>query len=379
MTRRLRNLCIFTAAYVVALFGRRPSTQAPERILLVPAGKLGDVVCTTPVMRAVRAHLPHAKLYIREYGNTNAQLLAESGLVDGYLNAVTVRDYSRELRRLRIDTVLLTGPSLEDVAAALIARVPRIIAPRIVGGYSPLETRPYKMLGRFVTLFPYRVGAYAPRERLRCLEPLGIITDDTTKRIGFSDAASMSMNRFLAEQDIDRARDFVVGITPSAGHKIKEWPIERFAEVADYIAARYRARVIIIGGPKDHTHVEETMRHMKDATRATTAVGFSIDELKALISKLNLFISVDTGPIYIAEAFAIPTIDITGPIDEKEQPPRGPLHRNVVPPQRVRPELFVLNARSYNRAEALRQVQSITVSLVKNEIDLLLADMKKQQ
>src|SRR3989344_5762136 len=213
-------------------------------------------------MRAVRAHLPHAKLYIREYGGTNAALLADSGLADGYIEAVTVRAYVAALRRERIDTVLITGPSLEDVAAALIARVPRIIAPRIVGGSSPLETRPYKMLGRFVTLFPYRVGVYAPRERLRCLEPLGIIYDDITKKLGFSDAADEKMNRFLAEQGIDRARDFVVGITPSAGHKIKEWPIERFAEVADYLVSQYKARVIIIGGPKDHEKVEKTKRHI---------------------------------------------------------------------------------------------------------------------
>src|SRR3989338_2480212 len=115
LTRRLHNLRIFIAAYVAALFGRRSSTQAPERILLVPAGKLGDVVCTTPVMRAIRTHLPHAKLYIREYGGMNAALLADSGLADGYLNAVTTRDYVRELRSLRIDTILLTFPSLKNV------------------------------------------------------------------------------------------------------------------------------------------------------------------------------------------------------------------------------------------------------------------------
>ena len=50
---------------------------------------------------------------------------------------------------------------------------------------------------------------------------------------------------------------------------------------------------------------------------------FSLDELKALIQRLSLFISVDTGPIYIAEAFDVPTIDIIGPMDENEQPPRG--------------------------------------------------------
>ena len=36
---------------------------------------------------------------------------------------------------------------------------------------------------------------------------------------------------------------------------------------------------------------------------------------------VHLFISVDTGPIYIAEAFNVPTVDIVGPVDENVQPP----------------------------------------------------------
>ena len=121
------------------------------------------------------------------------------------------------------------------------------------------------------------------------------------------------------------------------------------------------------------------MSLLRSEMKILETTDFDIDELKALIAKLHLLIAIDTGPIYIAEAFDIPTIDIIGPIDEKEQPPRGPLNRNVLPPERKRPELFVLNARSYNRKEAIRQVRSITVSLVINEIDLLISDIKKQQ
>ena len=134
---------------------------------------------------------------------------------------------------------------------------------------------------------------------------------------------------------------------------------------------------MVLGGPKDEEKVEKTISLMKN--QATPVTDLNIDELKAFISKLNLFISVDTGPIYIAEAFNVPTIDITGPIDENEQPPRGPMHRNVVPSDRKKPELFVLNAKSYNREEALRQVDSITVSQVTNEIDLLITDIKRQR
>ncbi|MDP2593801.1 MAG: glycosyltransferase family 9 protein [bacterium] len=376
MTRRLRNLCIFIAAYIVVLFGRRPSIQAPERILLVPAGKLGDVVCTTPVMRAVRTHLPHAKLYIREYGNINSALLADSGLADGYIKTGTVREYVKALRRERIDTVLLTGPSLEDVAAALIARVPRIIAPRVLGGYCPQQTRPYLWLLRFIQTFPYGMEAYAPRERLRVLEPLGIYTGDTIKHLGFSDSARASVAMFLSEHGIV-GRSFAT-ISPSAGNKIKNWPADRFARVAEHIVAM-EMPVIIIGSKRDKEEVRAVMAALKDSSHIIDASErLSLDELKALIAGAALFVSVDTGPLYIAEAFGVPTVDIVGPVDERVQPPRGPRHTVVVPP-RDRPQLYIMNARMYDEVEARRQTESISVEHVCTAIDTLMHTVKRRQ
>src|SRR3989344_141837 len=152
MSQRLTNLLSFVLAYALALLGR-PTPRVPKRIFVVPAGKLGDVVCTTPVMAAIRKHLPTATLLVREYDGTNERLLAESGLADGYIREQGVFAYARALRHAHIDTVIITGPSPEDLVAALIARVPRIITPKVVGGYSPQETRTYKALLRFATTF----------------------------------------------------------------------------------------------------------------------------------------------------------------------------------------------------------------------------------
>jgi ADP-heptose:LPS heptosyltransferase len=91
---------------------------------------------------------------------------------------------------------------------------------------------------------------------------------------------------------------------------------------------------------------------------------FSIDELKACISKLDLFVAVDTGPIYIAEAFDVPTVDIVGPMDENEQPPRGEKHVVVIPPNHRISELHIMNAREYNAEEALKQTLSVMPEMV---------------
>ncbi len=371
MSKRINNIWFLARCIIRALFYGK-ANKLPKnisRIIVVPAGKLGDIVCATPVLVALRRYFPNAHIIVAgENYNLLKPLLADSDLVDEYY-----------LNNVKADVALLTGPSFESTAPLYLAGIPMIVAPEVLGGISPQNTRPYMLLKKFIKTYSYHIGKYAPRERLRCLEPLGVVTDDTTKRLGFSESASKKVDQFFTTHGINFSSDFIVGITPTAGHKIKEWPEERFAKVADYLITKYHAKVIIVGGPKDGQKVNNVVSLMGSQKEVVITTDFNIDELKAFVSKLDMFISVDTGPIYIAEAFGIPTIDITGPIDENEQPPRGEMHRNVVPPKRSRPELYVLNAKSYDKAEALRQTLSITSEMVEKEIDILIVDLKKNE
>lgn len=112
----------------------------------------------------------------------------------------------------------------------------------------------------------------------------------------------------------------------------------------------YSANIIITGGARDREEVREMLSFTPpDVPLINTSEKFSINGFKALISKMNLFISVDTGPIYIAEAFGVPTIDIVGPMDEREQPPVGPKNLVVVPPGPRIPQLHIMNARIYDK------------------------------
>ena len=198
------------------------------------------------------------------------------------------------------------------------------------------------------------------------------MTNDTSKHLALSGVAVHRAEEILKPL----AGRFIVGIAPGAGNKIKEWPTERFAEVANYLAEKHAAAIVIVGG-RDDVMLSGKMKNLMKIGVAIidTAGALSIDELKALISKLNLFISVDTGPIYIAEAFGVPTIDIVGPMDENEQPPIGPIHRVVVPQNRTKPQLHIMNAREYDHNEALRQVESITSTMVITEADSLLREL----
>jgi len=375
---KINNLGILAFCVAKFIIGGKASKLVSElkKILIIQNAKLGDMVCTTPMFRAVKEKYPRSKLFVM--GNAlNRELLKGNPDINGYIvceNNFGFEDFRRSIRGEKFDFACVTAPGFAALAALYLAEVPLISAPVIRNGFSPYETKPYKILRNFVVTKPHRMGSYAPREYLRLLEPIGIFTEDTKKYLYYSQEAEKTILDFFAKNHIAPEKDFIVGITPSAGNKIKEWGRNKFAKLADYIFDKYRAEIIIIGGPND-IEVDEMISFISKDTKFINTHGlFSVEELKALISKLNLFISVDTGPIYIAEAFDVPTIDIIGPIDGNEQPPIGKLHKIVVA-ERQKPELYVMNARIYNEKEARRQIEAISVEMVINKFKELIPDI----
>ncbi len=205
---------------------------------------------------------------------------------------------------------------------------------------------------------------------MRLLEPLGIITDDTRKDVYIAQSAKERVEKILSEKGINSA-DTLVGIAPGVGNKIKVWGAERFAEVAEVLQKKHQAKIVIMGGSRDADEVSAMLGALADTGGIVDlSQQLSIEELKALIAKLTLFISVDTGPIYIAEALGVATVDIVGPMDENEQPPRGERHKVVVA-QRAEPAVHIMNASMVDVAEARRQTDAITPAMVLKAVEEL--------
>lgn len=367
---RARNLYILSVCSIYRLIRGKADAKAltpPKAALFFHSGKLGDMVCATPLFRSVKKAYPSCRVVV--FGDKiNREVVAGNGDIDEYVvfEKDAVWGNTRRVKGYKADYACVLTPSIANLASLFLAGIPLIAAPKVENGRSPYETRSYVALLSFVMAVPHRMGSYAPREYLRLLEPIGIKSEDTTKRLAFSAAAAASVESLFRDRGI-QAGGLLVGISVTVGNKIKRWPAERFTRLIDCILSDYpKAKVVLIGSARD---TEETKLVLDGVSReyvprVSDLSGLcGIEELKALIARLSVFISVDTGPIYIAEAFDIPTVDIIGPIDENEQPPRGPKHKNVIA-ERAGPELYVLNAREYDRAEARRQVEAISVDEV---------------
>lgn len=342
-----------------------------RKILLIQAAKLGDMVCTTPVFKAVKSAYPSAELIVMG-DSLNRQVVAGNPHVSRYIE---LKDASPKLfRDMQLDAAVLLNANPSLLYFLIRARVRKIIAPKIIGGFSPYATKAYKFLCLFVTTIPHRFGHYAPQEYLNMLVPLGIKSEDTTKEVYFSREAEARAEALIS----DAKGKLKIAMSPSAGNKIKNWGGKNFAKVADELSQKWDSIIYIIGGERDTQEVEEMTGHLTAQTRVVNlSTRLTVDELKAFISKADLFVSVDTGPLYIAEALDVPTVDIIGPMDEREQPPQGPNNKLVYLRDRKEPMLHIMNARVYNYDEARRQIDEITPEMVIREADELLSRYKK--
>jgi len=374
----VQKIIITLAALIRGIiFGPADSVpRNPKRIIVAQMGRLGDMVCTTPIFRALKDRYHEGEVLVVGMPG-NAGVLKDHPYVNQYFPySGNVWELARFLRKKKVDAAILCGPHGLVLAAMLVAGIPLVIVPEVIGGESPYETRIYKFLRRFVLIKPHNMLKYAPGEYLRLLEPFGIYTEDTRKELTYSSAAWQKVQAKAAEAGINLETDICVGITPTAGNKIKEWPADRFGRLGSMIAKKYGFKIVILGSSSDQARVKEMLSGIDSDFQIWNTCGeMDLDELKALIAHLDCVIAVDTGPIYIAEAFGVATIDIVGPVDENVQPPRGKKHVIVKADVPGYPFLRIMNARIYDSAGARQAVEMITPEIVFEKFKELLSEL----
>jgi heptosyltransferase-1 len=106
-------------------------------------------------------------------------------------------------------------------------------------------------------------------------------------------------------------------INPGAGWAAKQWPAERYGEVAKALAAHGITPVINFGPGED-----ELAQAAESASGGTAhRISCSIEELIALTRHASLFIGGDTGPLHLAAALRVPVVAIYGPTDPARNGP----------------------------------------------------------
>lgn len=311
-----------------------PLPSPISRVLLIRLRLIGDVVFTTPAIRALRRRFPRAHLaYVVE--PAAAPVVAHNS----HLDEVIVAPRAGGLRQLGADLAL--GRRLRagrwDLAidfhggprSSLLAWLSR--APVRLG---------YEIPGR-TWMYTHRVArprALRPRHSVEnqwdLLVPLGIAPPtraaDPVEMPVDAQAAGSLAARLAAAGVVEGDRLLVVHV--SAGNPFRRWPQAHFVEVTRSLAAAHaRRRVIVTSGPSEREAAAAVIDQAREGLppaargRIVSCGELSVAELRALADRAALYIGGDSGPLHVAATSRVPIVGLYGPtLPARSAPWRDP-------------------------------------------------------
>jgi heptosyltransferase-2 len=383
MSPRLLNIIIFCAVIFSAplrLFTQKKSSNTGTWAIINTTGNIGDMVCTTPVFRAIKKKYPQARVLV--VGTEKNKLMMDGNPdIDRYITST--QSFFKLLKDLRTETIdygIAVNLSTFEIGTLFLGGAKSFSCFTLPLIYKKHETRIYSILSKLGNCIRYTPGVYVPGQYLSLLKPYGVITTDVKKHLGYTPQGLASVDEQLGTVGI-LPEEPIVAISPGAGTKIKQWPAERFGHVANYISKKYNFGIAIIGGPRDEKEVAKMISACDENVRYCNCVNQSLDELKAVLSRAVLIIGNDSGPVYVAESFGAATLVLIGPTDETEHPLQDATHQIVMPRDRGKALLqsYISNEDMVNPVQARGQIEAITEDQVLEASDKLLQSLNYSQ
>ena len=132
-----------------------------------------------------------------------------------------------------------------------------------------------------------------------------------------------------ASRLLGAARGPLVGVHVSGGRAIKQWEPDRFADVARRLIEATGAAIVLTGSGDDRGLVDSVKQALPPPHVIDVAGHLDLLTLGAILERLDLFITGDTGPMHLAAAVGTPIVAVFGPSDPARYAPRGRLDRII--------------------------------------------------
>ncbi len=265
--------------------------------------KLGDLLVAVPALRALRRAYPEHRIVLAAPGwlspivrlvDAVDELLPTPGLDDPLPLEPGSVDIAVNLHG--------NGPESRDVIAALEPR--RRFAHRLPDDPEPAP-------GAVVEPGPEWIDGMLERERwVRLVSAFGAEGDPDEVRIAVPEAVPPVTG--------------AVVVHVGAFYGSRQWPVERFAEVARALRDEGR-RVVVTGDERDEPRAAAVAAAAGLPEEDVLAGKIGLAEFAAVIARAQLVVTADTGAGHVASAYGVPSVVIFGPAPPEEWgPPPGP-------------------------------------------------------
>jgi len=295
-----------------------PLTSPPENICIVRLSALGDVTHAVPVVRAIQQHWPQTRItWI--CAKLEHKLLSA---LDG-IDFVVVEKNSgwggyyrlwRQLARQRFDVMLQMQTSARANFTGAVVRAD------IKLGWDRLRARDFHRF--FMTdAIPQTRFEHQLQGHLSFARSIGLDVSEPEWNFPVSDDAIAFVNSVVpADQKI-------LLISPCSSHVHRNWRAERYAAVADHAIEQHGMKVVLSGGPSP---LERSLGEAIEAAAKHPLINLigkdTLPQLVALLQRVDIVLSPDSGPVHLANALGTPVIGLHACTWSRRSGPYHSLH-----------------------------------------------------
>lgn len=294
-----------------------------KKILVRAPNWIGDAVMALPALEALKTL----------YKNSDITVLAKGRTVPVFQNnphiseIIEYDDKQRhsgisgriklggEIKRRGFDTAVLFQNAFDAAFLSFISGIPKRV------GYA--RDFRSKLLTNAIPVTDEIKRVHQAFYYLHIVKTLGgVVPEKPLPRIYISPAERSWVEEFVSDNGLKRA--FLIGAAPGASYgPAKRWPPEKFAEAITILCAGRGGFPLIFGGPEDKEACTEVSKRLKMRHLDLSGKVY-LRQFMALVARLNLFITNDSGPMHVGSALSTPTVAIFGSTDATLTGPLGP-------------------------------------------------------
>ena len=293
--------------------------EKTDRLLIVNVNWVGDVLFSTPAIRALRKRYPAAHIACMVVPRCKEVLE-----LNPHLNELIIYDEKGEYKGLMGKLRLISALKARSFDCVFLFH--RSLTRTLMVALSGIKER---------------VGIYNPKRGFLLTKKVEPQPPDIHKVEQFLNIVKVmtgadygkSMDLFIGKEDeafaFEFLKSFGIGekdrfiiLNPGGNWDLKRWPAENFAKLGDRLHEKYKLPMIITGAEKD-VELGKKISGMMKHNPIIAAGDTTLRQLAAIMKRASLVVSNDSGPMHIAVSQAAKTIALFGPTDPRVTGPYG--------------------------------------------------------
>lgn len=310
--------------------GRGPLSKpyAPTHIFLVRTHAIGDVLLTTPVLRALKQAWPRTRLTML-VGEKSRPMLEGNPHLDAIFSFPEsywfrhqwgqIWRLTRSYRAMSKEVLILFHASpLLHLWGWLLSAPVRMGFDAEGSGFSLTHRVPLNLQGH----------RYLGEVNLDLVRALGVAGGSPDPEMFLTPSERAAGARFLTVKD---SRRWLVGVAPGGGQNpleklaVKHWPASHYVQLLGELTQACPVTVVLLGDRHD-VQVDGIAQALEaqGADIINLKGRTNLRELAAVISHLDLLITNDSAPMHVTVALHTPVIALFGPTAAAALLPSGP-------------------------------------------------------